>query len=41
MQYGIDEGLPDLESSFVEIGPDGSVYIGTRLGVTRIAPDNS
>jgi hypothetical protein len=38
VQYGMEEGLPDLESSFVAVAPDGSVYIGTRLGVTRITP---
>jgi ligand-binding sensor domain-containing protein len=38
VQYGIEEGLPDLKSSFVAVAPDGSVYIGTRLGVTRITP---
>ena len=38
VQYGREEGLPDLESSFVAIAPDGSIYIGTRLGVTRITP---
>jgi hypothetical protein len=38
VQYGMEEGLPDLESAFVAAAPDGSVYIGTRLGVTRITP---
>jgi ligand-binding sensor domain-containing protein len=41
VQYGPEEGLPDLEGTFVEVAPDGSVYIGTRLGVTRITPDNN
>jgi len=37
VQFGLDEGLPDLRSTFVAVAPDGSVYIGTHLGVTRIA----
>ncbi len=39
-RYGVSEGLPSEEVTFVEIGPDGSVYIGTRLGVARVVPDN-
>ncbi len=40
VQYGVEDGLPDENANFVEIGPDGSVYIGTRLGVTRIEAES-
>ncbi len=32
------ENLPDEQARLVEIGPDGSVYIGTRFGLTRSMP---
>lgn len=40
VQYGVDAGLPDEDAACVEIGPDRSVYIGTNLGVTRIAAES-
>jgi hypothetical protein len=39
IRYGTEEGLPSEEVSFVEIGPDGSIFVGTRLGVARITPN--
>jgi sugar lactone lactonase YvrE len=38
VRYSAD-GLPDEAVSFVEIGPDGAVYVGSRLGVTRISAE--
>ncbi len=39
VRYGTAEGLPSEMVNFVEIGPDGSVYVGTSLGVARITTD--
>lgn len=40
VRYSAEEGLPDDEVTFVEMAPDGSIYIGTRLGVTRISAES-
>ena len=40
VQYGVEDGLSDEGANFVEVGPDGSIYIGTRLGVTRISAES-
>ncbi len=39
VRYSTEQGLPDDEATFVEMAPDGSIYIGTRLGVTRISAE--
>jgi hypothetical protein len=40
VRYSSEDGLPDDEVAFVEMAPDGSVYVGTRLGITRIAAES-
>jgi hypothetical protein len=37
--YTEDDGLPSSDVAAVEIGPDGAVYLGTRLGVVRFDPE--
>lgn len=38
-RYGTAEGLPSEGAYFVEIGPDGSVFVGTTLGLVRLTLD--
>jgi len=37
-QYDLTDGMPEAGVEFLEIGPDGSVYAGTSIGVVRIRP---
>lgn len=38
VQYGVEEGLPYGGVNFVEIAPDGSVWVGTSNGIAHLNP---
>jgi ligand-binding sensor domain-containing protein len=37
-QYDLTNGMPEARVEFLEVGPDGSVYAGTSIGVVHIRP---
>ena len=37
-QYDLTNGMPEGRVEFLEVGPDGSVYAGTSIGVVHIRP---
>lgn len=39
VRYSILEGLPTEGAWFVDVAPNGDVYVGTSLGIARITPE--
>jgi len=39
-QYGLDDGLPTLELLDIAAHPDGTIWVATAAGITRIVPES-